>query len=180
MTLNHRAVKTTREAHHPCGHRARKTAASHDLSARRRSVRAGHARRLTAKDCTDYWRAGRDAAVPRERVTWLAGRRAEELTETEVWEKRAAAMPALDGSNKAVERGRQVRYQLLAATHDTLDAAKDYFAVRAENPARRIDSASWWSFPSSSSQRDTEPVDLEDLVTDAASNEPASSSGNPY
>jgi hypothetical protein len=89
-------------------------------------------------------------------------------------------MPALDGSDKAVEWGLRVRYQLLAATHDTLDAAKDHFAVRVENPARRLDSASWWSFPSSSSQRDTEPVDLEELVSDAASNDPASSSGNPY
>jgi len=180
MTLNHRAVKTTWEAHHPCGHRARKTAAFHDLSARRRSVRAGYARWLTTRDCTDCRRAGRDAAVPRERTRWLAGRRAEELTETEVWETRAAAMPALGSSDKAVEWGRPVRHQLLGATHGTLGVADGDFAVRAENPARRIDSASWWSFPSSSSQRDSEPVDLEELGSDAVSNEPASSSGNPY
>jgi len=179
MTLNGRAVKTTWEAHHPWGHRARKAAASHDLSARRPSVRAGYARRLAAKGCPKCWGAGRDAAAASERTRWLAGRSAEEPAETEVWEFRAA-MPALDDSDKAVEWGLQVRYQLLAAAHDTLDAAEDDFAVRVENPARRIDSASWWSFPSSPSQRDTEPVDLEDLVTDAASNEPASSSGNPY
>jgi len=174
MTVNHRAAKTTREAHHTCGHRARKTAAFHDLSARRRSVRAGHARRLTTRDCAECWRAGRDAAVPRERATWLAGRRAEEPAETEVWETRAA-MPALDGSDKAVEWGRRVRYQLLAAAHDTLDLAEGDFAARVENPARRIDSASWWI-----DQRDTEPVDLEEQGSDAASNETASSNWNPY
>jgi hypothetical protein len=180
MTLNATAAKTTWEAHHPCGHRARKTAAFHDLSARRPSVRAGYARWLATRDCTDCRRAGRDAAVARERVTWLAGRRAEELTETEVWETRAAAMPALDGSDKAVEWGLQVRYQLLAATHDTLGVADGDFAVRVENPARRLDSASWWGCRSRSSQRNTEPVDLEEQVSDAASSEPASSSGNPY
>jgi hypothetical protein len=179
MTLNGRPAKTTWEAHHPCGHRARRTPAFHDLPARRRSVRAGHARWLATRDCTDYRRAGRDAAVPRERVTWLAGRRAEELTETEVWETRAA-IPALGSSNKAVEWGLQVRHQLLGATHDTLDAVDGDFAVRAENPARRIDSASWWGWRSSSSQRDTEPVDLEELGSDAASNDTATTSGNPY
>lgn len=163
------AVKTTWEAHHPCGH-----AVSHDLSARRPSERAGYARWLAARDCAECWRVGRDVAAARERATWLAGRRAEELAETEAWETRAA-MPALDGSDKAVEWGRRVRYQLLAAAHDTLDLAEDDFAARVENPARRIDSASWWI-----DQRDTEPVDLEELVTDTASNETASSNWNPY
>ncbi len=139
MTPNATAAKTTPEAHHPCGHRARRTAAFDDLSARRSSERAGYTRRLTAKGCPECWRAGRDAAAARERVTWLAGRSAEEPAETEAWETRAT-LPALDGSDKAFEWGRQVRYQLLGAAHGTLDAAKDHFAVRVEDPARRLDS----------------------------------------
>ncbi len=163
------AVKTTWEAHHACGHTA-----PHDLSARRPSERAGYARWLATRDCADCWKAGRDAAAARERATWLAGRRAEELAETEAWETRAA-MPALDGSEKAVEWGRRVRYRLLAAAHDTLGLADDDFATRIENPARRIESGAWWI-----DQRDTEPVDLEELVTDGASNETATISENPY
>ena len=179
MTLNATAANTTWESHHPCGHRARKTPAFHDLSARRPSERAGYPSRLTAKDCPECWRAGRDAAVARERVTWLAGRSAEEPAETEAWETRAA-MPALDGSDKAVEWGRPGRRQLLGAAHGTLGVADGHFAVRVENPARRIDSASWWGCRSWSSQRDTEPGDLQEQGSDAASNDTATTSGHPY
>lgn len=176
MTLNATAAKTTPEAHHPCGHRARRPAAFHDLSARRPSERAGYARRLTAKGCPECWRAGRDAAVARERVTWLAGRSAEEPAATEAWETRAT-LPALDGSDKAVEWGRPVRRQLLGAAHGVADGD---FAARVENPARHIDSASWWGCRSRSSQRDTEPGDLEERGSDAASNDTATTSGHPY
>jgi hypothetical protein len=141
--------------------------------------RAGYARRLTAKGCPECWRAGRDAAVARERVTWLAGRSAEELAETEAWETRAA-IPALGSSDKAVEWGRPVRLQLLGAAHGTLGVADGDFAVRVENPARRIDSASWWGYRSRSSQRDTEPGDLEEQGSEAASDETATTSGHPY
>ncbi len=164
------AVKTTWEAHHPCGHTA-----FHDLSARRPSERASYASWLVARDCANCWKAGRDAAAARERATWLAARRAEELADTEMWETQTG-MPPLEGSDKAVEWGRRVRYQLLVAAHDTLGVADDDFAERVENPARRIDSASWWI-----DQRDTQPVELEELATDAASNDTAaSSSENPY
>jgi hypothetical protein len=176
MTLNDRAAKTTWEAHHPCGHRARRTAAFHDPSARRPSERVGYARRL---DCSECWKAAGDVAAARERVTWLAGWSAEELAETEARETRAA-MPALDGPERDCEWGRWVRHQLLAAAHGTLGLAEEAFAVRVEDPARHIDSASWWGWRSWSSQRDTEPGDLEELVTDAASIETATASGNPY
>lgn len=179
MTLNATAAKTTPEAHHPCGHRARRTAAFHDLSARRPSEQAGYPRRLTAKSCPECWRAGRDAAAAREPVTWLAGLSAEEPAETEAQESRAA-IPALDGSDKAVEWGRPARYQLLVAAHGTLGVADGDFAVRVENPARRIDSASWWGCRSRSSQRDTEPGDLQEQGSDAASNDTATTNGHPY
>ena len=169
------AVKTTRETHHARRHSVCRTLAFHDLSARRPSDRAGYARWLSTTDCADCWKAGRDAAAARERAAWLAGRRAEELAETEAWATRTG-MPPLEGSDKAMEWGRQVRYELLAAAHDTLGVADNDFAERVENPARHLDSASWWI-----DQRDTTPADLEELVTDAAANETgASSSENPY
>jgi len=179
MTLNHRAVKTTWEAHHPCGHRAGITAAFHDLSAKRTSERASYARRLATTDSTNCWRAGRDAAAAQEHARRLAGRRAEEPAETETWETKAA-IPTLDSLDKDPQWGRRVRRQPLAAAHDPLGLAEDAFAVRVENPAGRIDSTPWWGWRSWSSQRDTEPGDLEKLVTDTASNETAATSGNPY
>ncbi len=163
------SVETNWEPHHPCGHTA-----SHDPSAKRPSERAGPARWLATRDCTDCWKAARDAAAARERAAWLAGRRAEELAETEAWETRAP-MPPLCGSDKAVEWGRRVRCQLLAAAHHTLGLADDDFAARVELPARHIDAASWWI-----DQRDTEPADLEELVTDASTNDTATTNENPY
>jgi len=174
MSVNGAGVKTTWEMHHACGHSVCGTSVSHDLSAKRPSERAGYARSLATTDCSECWKAGRDAAAARRRAAWLTGRRAEELAETEAWETRAD-MPPLDGSDKAIEWGRGVRHQLLAVAHDTLGMADDDFAERVENPARHIDSAPWWI-----DQRDTEPVDLDQLVTDAASNPTATSSGNPY
>jgi len=127
MTLNGMAVRTAWKAHHACGRRARKPAASHDLSARRPSERAGYTR-----------------------------------------------LPA-----KAVEAGRRVRCQLLAAANDTLGLPHGDFAFRVENPARGIDIASWRNCRCASSQRGTEPVDLEEQGSDAASIHPATASGNP-
>ena len=163
------AVKTTWDVEHACGH-----CGDHDLSAKRASERAGYARWLGTKDCTECWRASRDAQAGRERAGALAERRAQELSATETWEARAG-MPVLTGSDKAVDWGRRVRYQLLAAAHDTLDLSEDDYATRIEAPARHIDSASWWI-----DQRDAEAEDVEELVSDAASDDVARASENPY
>jgi hypothetical protein len=162
-------VKTTWDVGHACGHPH-----SHDLSAKRTSERAGYARWLATKDCADCWRAEREREAGRERETWLAARRAEELAETETWEV-YADMPHLDGSDKAVEWGRRVRHQLLRAAHHSLGLADEAFTERIENPARHIGSASWWI-----DQRDAEPADLEELVTDAASDDTARAGENPF
>ena len=162
-------VKTTWNVEHACGH-----CAEHDLSAKRASERAGYARWLGTKDCTECWRASRDAQAGRERAGALAGRRAHELSETETWEA-SAAMPVLDGSDKAVEWGRRVRYQLLAAAYETLGLPDEQFAARIETPARHVTSASWWI-----DQRDAEPADVEELVDDAASTDVARANENPY
>ncbi len=162
-------VKTTWNVEHACGHRA-----EHDLSAKRASERAGYARWLGTKDCTECWRASRDAQAGRERAGVLAGRRAQEQSVTEAWEARAD-MPVLDGSDKAVEWGRRQRYQLLAAAYETLGLPDEEFAVRIETPARHVTSASWWI-----DQRNAEPTDVEELVNDAASHDVARANENPY
>ncbi|MHB1533097.1 MAG: hypothetical protein ACYC1D_00485, partial [Acidimicrobiales bacterium] len=129
------AVKTTWEAHHACGHTA-----SHDLAQRRPSERAGYSRWLATRDCADCWKAGRVAAAAGERARWLVGRRADELAESEAWETRAA-MPALGGSDKAVEWGRRVPYHLLAAAHHTPRQGDGNISLPVENPPRSIDTA---------------------------------------
>src|SRR5271157_3019799 len=77
----------------------------HDLSGKRPSERAGYAR----------WLRGKDQAIDNE--SWLAERRAEEAIAVRTWERRAA-MCDLDGSDKAIPWGAQVRYRLLTAAHD--------------------------------------------------------------
>ena len=163
------AVKTTWNVAHACGH-----CAEHDLSAKRASERAGYARWLGTKDCTECWRASRDTQAARDSDEWLAERRAHELSVTETWEARAG-MPALCGSDKAVEWGRRVRYQLLATAYEVLGLSDEQFASRIETPARHVTSASWWI-----DQRDAEPADVEELVSDAASTDVARASENPY
>jgi hypothetical protein len=95
---------------HSCGHDK-----DHDLSQRRPSERAGYARWLAGRECSDCWTAKRDRQNAEDRDRWLAERRAEESAAADAWEK-AADMPALDGrSDKAVEWGRRVRHQLMVA-----------------------------------------------------------------
>jgi len=162
-------VKTTWPVEHACRHRQ-----DHDLSAKRASERAGYARWLETKDCTECWQGSRDEQGGRGRAGMLAERRAQELSETTTWEDRAE-IPDLGGSDKAVDWGRRVRYHLLAAAHDVLGLSDEQFATRIETPARHVTSASWWI-----DQRDAEPADIEELVNDAASDDVARMSENPY
>lgn len=163
------AVKTNWDVCHACGHRQ-----DYDLSAKRAAERAGYARWLGTKDCSGCWRAKRDGQVAAERDEWLAERRTKELAETEEWEARTA-MPTLEGSDKALDWARRVRYQLLAAAYETLGLAEEEFTARIEAPARHVASASWWI-----DQRDADASEVEELVGDAASCDVARTSENPY
>jgi hypothetical protein len=163
------AIKTVWAVEHSCGHDE-----DHDLSAKRPSERAGYVRWLTTKDCSECWRATRDA----DNQTWLAERRAEEATAVRAWETRAA-MSALDGSDRSVPWGARVRYQLMAAAYDyhVTDGAmsEQDFATRFEAPASTVTSASWWI-----DQRDTGPADMEELLADIAADAVARTQENPY
>ena len=164
-------VKTVWPVEHGCGHEQ-----DHDLSEKRPSERAGYARWLKRKDCSDCWRADRDQANTKEREARLAEQRATEATEVEAWE-RACAMPPLEGADKAVGWGGRARHELLVAAHDHalgIGISDDDFTEQVEAPARRITSASWWI-----DQRDAAAEDVAELVQDAAA---VSSAGpeNPY
>ena len=164
------AVKTTWDVEHACGH-----GQVHDLSAKRVSERAGFARWLADRDCTDCWTRDRETATGRDRDVWLAARRAEELSAVETWETKAG-MPPLGGSDKAVEWARKVRHQLVAAAFDDMGSPDDAdFTEQVEAPARMVVSASWWI-----DQRDADPSDLTELLTDTAAGDAAHVNENPY
>ncbi|MGW5680316.1 hypothetical protein ACWEV4_35590, partial [Streptomyces sp. NPDC003860] len=69
---NSPGVRKTWTVAHTCGHEL-----THDLSGRPADKRAGFARWLGERDCTDCWRTAR-AADTAGREEWLASRRAAE------------------------------------------------------------------------------------------------------
>jgi hypothetical protein len=165
------AIKTIWPIGHSCGHTD-----EHDLSGKRPSERAGYARWLSGKDCSNCWRGTRDNDHGADNEAWLAERRAEEATVIRTWECQAA-MCELDGSDKSIPWGARVRYQLLSSAHDCHvangDMSEDEFADRFEVPARTVSSASWWI-----DQRDTDPADMEELLADVSSDIVAAVSQN--
>jgi hypothetical protein len=141
-----------------------------DLSDKRPSERAGYARWLSGKDCSRCWKKSRGGSSM-DKETWLAERRAEEMTAIRTWERRAA-MCELDGSDKSIFWGARVRYDLMSAARDYHmkggGMSDEEFADRLEVPARGVTSASWWI-----DQRDADPTDIEELLTDVKA-DPAS------
>ena len=164
------AVKTEWTVTHSCGHDQ-----DHDLSAKKAADRAGLAHWLETRECTDCWRSSRGKSQDKE--AWLAARRAEESALIAQWETRAE-MPRLDGSEKAVEWARRVRYTLMSAAYDVAQDARqdagqdeDAFIEAVEAPARQVTSASWWI-----DQRDMPAADVAELVQSAVS-DPAVDTG---
>ena len=160
------SVKTIWHIRHACGHEI-----DRDLSDLRPSARAGRARFYAEGDCPSCWGAKKRAADTRR---WREDQRIAQLA----WE-RVSAMPALDGSEKAVAWAERIRHHLLTAANELFrDTGRDdeVFEADIEDPARRITSASWWI-----DQRDADPADLAELVADAAADSPVSASTeNPY
>ena len=139
--------------------------------------RAGYARWLAAKDCTDCWRAGRDHENGTDNEPSLAERRAEEAAAIRAFETEAS-MSDRGGSDRSVPWAARVRSQLLAA-HDRRDTGQhmrraDYEA-RFEARARTVTAASLWI-----NQCDTGPADIEELLVDVATQATARSQENPY
>ncbi|MFJ2115999.1 hypothetical protein ACIOEX_29625 [Streptomyces sp. NPDC087850] len=155
------AVRTEWKIVHSCGHES-----TRDLSDRPADKRAGFARWLGERDCTDCWKAARDSdTVAREE--WLATKRAEEQRAALAWTEQFD-MPPLEGPDRALAWGERSRYQLATTAYTALvvegswDEA-DWSAL--EEKIRTVTRAGWWI-----DQRDAEGTDLPELL-DAATAE---------
>jgi hypothetical protein len=153
------AVRTKWTVEHHCGH-----SIVHDLSDRPADRRAGFARWLTSRDCTDCWKTARDTNTE-STEQWLAAKRAEEQQTAAEWANRFD-MPPLEGPEKALDWGERSRHQLVTAAHTVLVVEGTWEEAdwaELEEKARTITRAGWWI-----DQRDAEGPDLRELL-DAAS-----------
>ncbi|WP_327660468.1 MULTISPECIES: hypothetical protein [unclassified Streptomyces] len=153
------AVKKLWTIDHACGH-----IAEADLANRPADRRAGYARWLTGRDCTDCWRASRDQAHGTQ-TAWLAHKRAEEQLAAEEWSEQYR-MPPLEGTERAVDWAVRCRHQLVTAAYTTLvvegtSSETEWEAV--EDLIRQVSNAGWWL-----DQRDVDPADLPELLEAAS------------
>ncbi|MFC4035157.1 hypothetical protein ACFO3J_27335 [Streptomyces polygonati] len=151
-------MKTIWNIDFSCGH-----SDARDLSDRPADERAGFARWLAERPCTDCWRTAHqaDAAATQQ---WLAAKRADEQAAAEAWSTQYA-MPPLEGTERAVAWAVRCRHQILAAAYTALviegDTAETAWEAM-EDKARTVTRAGWWL-----DQRSCEPSDLSGLL-DAA------------
>ncbi|MEU3299720.1 hypothetical protein ABZ729_07840 [Streptomyces sp. NPDC006678] len=152
------AVRTKWTVEHTCGHKV-----VHDLSDRPADRRAGFARWLAGRDCTDCWKAARDADTE-SKEEWLAAKRAEEQQAAAEWAEKFH-MPRLEGPERALDWGERSRHQLMVSAHNALVVEGSWDEAdwaELEEKTRSITRAGWWI-----DQRDTEGTDLLELL-DAA------------
>ncbi|MER7851371.1 hypothetical protein ABTZ98_02280 [Streptomyces bacillaris] len=152
------AIRTHWTVEHACSHQV-----IHDLSGRPADQRAGFARWLAGRDCTDCWKAARDADAG-SKEEWLAAKRAAEQEEAAAWAKQFD-MPPLEGPTRALDWGERSRHQLMAAAHSALVVKGSWGEAdwtELEEKARKVGRAGWWI-----DQRDAEGSDLVELL-DAA------------
>lgn len=155
------AVRTSWSVQHTCGHDV-----THDLSNRPADKRAGFARWLAARDCSDCWKAARDGDSA-SKDEWLAAKRAQEQQAALDWAGRFD-MPSLEGTERAVEWGERSRHQLVTAAHTALvleGTWEEADWVALEEKVRAVGRAGWWI-----DQRDADGSDLPELL-DAATAE---------
>lgn len=152
------AVRTQWTVEHACGHEV-----VHDLSERPADRRAGFARWLSERDCTDCWKTERDADTAAKEA-WLTAKRAEEQQAAAEWAKKFE-MPPLEGPERALAWGERCRHQLMASAYTLLVAEGTWdeadWAV-LEDKARTVTRAGWWI-----DQREADGADLLELL-DAA------------
>ncbi len=156
------AVRTTWKIVHSCGHEV-----THNLSNRPADRRAGYARWLEGRDCTDCWKAARDSDTE-SKEAWLAAKRAEEQQAARAWAEQFD-MPPLEGPERALDWGERSRHQLVTAAYSALVSEGTWdeadWAV-LEDKIRTIARAGWWI-----DQRDAEGSDLPELLDAAASDD---------
>ncbi|MER5793276.1 hypothetical protein [Streptomyces sp. NPDC001980] len=163
------AVRTHWTVEHACSHQV-----VHDLSSRPADTRAGFARWLASKDCSDCWKAARDADSE-SREERLATKRAEEQAAAVAWAKQFD-MPELEGPEKALDWGERSRHQLMTAAHTALVIEGTWDEAdwaELEEKARSITRVGWWI-----DQRDADGTDLLELLD--AANEADRGTENPF
>ncbi|MEV0577120.1 hypothetical protein [Streptomyces sp. NPDC050392] len=163
------AVRTQWTVEHACSHQV-----VHDLSKRPADKRAGFARWLAAKDCSECWKASRDADTE-SKEEWLAAKRAEEQQAAVEWATKFD-MPQLEGPERALDWGERSRHQLMLSAHAALVVEGPWDEAdwaELEEKARTITRAGWWI-----DQRDAEGRDLLELL-DAATEHDVGSE-NPF
>ncbi|WP_030253103.1 hypothetical protein [Streptomyces violens] len=152
-------VKKIWAVDHACGH-----SMEVDLSARPADQRAGYARWLADRDCTDCWRATREEGIE-STAEWLAKKRAEEAAKAERWAEQYR-MPPLEGSERAVGWATRCRHQLVATAYTALvsegELGEDAWEA-IEDAVRPVTRAGWWI-----DNRDADPADLPELIEAAA------------
>ncbi|MBK3638725.1 hypothetical protein PV733_39720 [Streptomyces europaeiscabiei] len=152
------AIRKTWTVVHRCGHER-----EHDLSNRPADRRASFARWLQERDCTDCWKASRDADTE-SKEEWLAAKRAAEQEAAVAW-ARQFDMPQLEGPAKALDWGERSRHRLMTAAHTALVVEGSWDEAdwaELEEKARAISRAGWWI-----DQRDADGTDVLELL-DAA------------
>ncbi|MBC2878062.1 MULTISPECIES: hypothetical protein [Streptomyces] len=155
------AVRTNWTIAHTCGH-----SVEQDLSNRPADKRAGFARWLAGKDCTDCWKAARDGDSA-GKEEWLAAKRAEEQQAAATWAGQFQ-MPPLEGPAKALDWGERSRHQLVTAAYTALVTEGTWDEAdwaELEEKVRAVTRAGWWI-----DQRDAEAADLPELL-DAATDD---------
>jgi hypothetical protein len=170
------AIKTTWPVAHACGHTT-----SHDLSSKPADKRAGLARWLSHKDCTNCWRGAQaDGGSRLSKQDWITRQRAQASAATADWEQ-PRAMPELDGSAKGRDWAARSRHCLLQAAYqahvESGAMPEAQFDALIETPAKRITDASWWI-----DNRDTNPDDIQELLAAATCDSASAGTGteNPY
>jgi hypothetical protein len=168
------AIRTTWLVSHACGHTT-----THDLSSKPADKRAGLARWLSHKDCTNCWRGKRAGGETRlSKQQWITQQRAEESAAIAGWEQQRA-MPDLDGWAKARDWAARSRHCILQAAYETHvesgAMAEALFDALIETPAKRITDAAWWI-----DNRDTDPSDIQELLEAASRDHASAGIENPY
>ncbi|MEV5605476.1 hypothetical protein AB0L33_28945 [Streptomyces sp. NPDC052299] len=154
---------------HTCSHQV-----VHDLSGRPADRRAGFARWLAAKDCTDCWKAAREADTG-SKEQWLAAKRAAEQEKATEWAKQFD-MPPLEGPERILAWGERSRHQLMTAAHTALVVEGVWDEAdwaELEEKARGVSRAGWWI-----DQRDADGQDVVELLD--AAGEADRSTENPF
>jgi hypothetical protein len=154
---------------HSCGHEV-----VADLGHKAVDERAGFARWLATRDCTECWRVSRTGDDADKRA-WIEKRRAAEQDAADLWSQQYA-MPELEGTERAVAWGIRCRHDLVSAAYTALvvegELVDDDWQT-VEEAARTVTRAGWWI-----DQRDSSPSDLPELVE--AATERDRPSENPF